>query len=231
MGKRDVIKRRKQQQDSKNTLTIIFIIAAFAIVAVAMVLLTQFKPAAEVIIPDRELALQRDGLTMGNPEADVKVIEFADYQCPGCANYWEVLEPTIIENYVNTGKVHFTYSPFSFVGSGYDWDESTQAAMASYCANDQQKFWEYRDLIFANHNGENLGTYTRKVLISYANELGMDEDAFTECLDSQKYLQQVSDDNSYADAQGVTYTPSFIVNGRIVSASELVQTIENELAQ
>jgi hypothetical protein len=160
MGKREVIKRRKQHYESKNNLTVILIIAAFAVVIVGMVILTQYKPVGDFIVPDREIAQQRDGLTMGNPEAKVQVIEFADFQCPGCANYWDVLEPTIIENYVDTGKVLFTYSPFSFLGSRQAWDESVKTAEAAYCASDQQKFWEYRDLILANHNGENQGVYT-----------------------------------------------------------------------
>ncbi len=231
MGKREVVKRRKQQYESKNNLTVILIIAAFAIVIVGMVILTQYKPVGDFIVPDREVAQQRDGLTMGNPEAKVQVIEFADFQCPGCVNYWDVLEPTIIKNYIDTGKVFFTYSPFSFLGSGQAWDESSKAAEAAYCASEQQKFWEYRDLILANHNGENQGVYTRNVLLAYAKKLKLDMDTFTECFDSEKYAQKVTDSNSYAESQGITYTPSFLVNGTIVNAAELVQAIENELAK
>lgn len=231
MGKREVVKRRKQQNESKNTLTIILIIAAFAIVVVGMIVLTQIKPQGKVVVPDREIAQQTDGLTMGSPDAKVKVVEFADFQCPSCASYWAQLEPAIIENYINTGKVQFTYSPFSFLGRGQTWDESVKSAEAAYCANDQGKFWEYRDFIFANHNGENQGAYSRNRLITFAKKLGLDQTAFVECLDSDKYAQQVADASDYADKQGATYTPSFMINGQIVSANELVQTIENALAE
>lgn len=231
MGKREVVKRRKQHYESKSNLTVILIIAAFAVVVVGMLIISQYKPVIDIIVPERTAAQQRDGLTMGDPDAKVQVIEFADFQCPGCTYYWEILEPAIIENYIDTGKVFFTYSPFSFVGMGLAWDESTKAAEAAYCANDQQKFWEYRDLILANHNGENQGVYTYEVLLAFAKELNLDMDSFTECFDSEKYAQQVLDANVYAETQGITYTPSFMVNGRIVNAGELVQTIENELAE
>lgn len=231
MGKREEVKRRKQQQETKNNLTIILIIAAFVIVIVGMVVLTQYKPVGDIVVSDRNVAKQTDGLTMGSPDAKVKVIEFADFQCPACASYWSQMEPGIIDAYINTGKVQFTYSPFSFLGQGQSWDESVKAAEAAYCANDQQKFWEYRDIIFANHNGENQGAYTRERLIAFAKEIGLDQTSFKDCLDSDKYAQKVADDTAFAEGQGASYTPSFLINGKIVNAGELVQTIENALAE
>ncbi len=231
MGKREVVKHRRKQQESKNTLTIILIIAAFAVVAVGMVVLTQIKPVGNIVVPDRQTAKQVDGLTMGSPDAKVKVTEFADFQCPACASYWAQMEPSIIQTYVDTGKVQFTYSPFSFLGQGQKWDESTKAAEAAYCANEQNKFWQYHDIIFANHNGENQGIYTRDRLIAFAKKLKLDQSSFVECLDSEKYAQQITDDNTFASTSGATFTPSFLINGKIVNAGELVQTIENALAE
>lgn len=231
MGKREVAKRKRRNQESKNNLTIILVIAAFAVVAVGMVILTQYKPAGEIVVPDRAVAALTDGLSMGDPNAKVKVTEFADFQCPACASYWKQLEPAIIKDYVDTGKVYFTYNPFSFLGLSQTWDESSKSAEAAYCASDQQKFWEYRDIIFANHNGENLGTYTRDVLLSYGKELKLDMKVFKDCFDSGKYTQQVVDDTTFASDQGSTYTPSFLIDGKIVNAGELVKAIEDSLAK
>lgn len=231
MGKREVVKRKRNQQKTKSNLTVILVIAAFAIVAVAMVILTQYKPVGKIVVPENATATLTDGLNMGDPNAKVKVIEFADFQCPACESYWSVLEPSIIKDYIDTGKVYFTYNPFSFLGQGQTWDESVKSAEAAYCASDQQKFWQYHDLIFANHNGENLGTYTRDVLLAYAKELGLDQTAFKTCFDSGKYSQQVSDSTKFAGEQGATYTPSFLIDGKIVNANELVQAIEASLAK
>ena len=229
MPKREEIKRKRKKNSQSSNLTVILIIAAFAIVAVGMVILSQIKATPKVTMPERTLAAQRDGLNMGDPNAKVKVTEFADFQCPACVSYWSELEPTIIQNYIDTGKVYFTYNPFSFLGQGQAWDESSKAAEAAYCANEQKSFWEYRDLIFANHNGENLGVYTHDVLVAYAKELGLDTKAFTACFDSGKYTQQVLDDSNFAASVGSTFTPSFLIDGQVVNANELLPKIEELL--
>jgi protein-disulfide isomerase len=231
MGKREAVKRKRKELEKRNNLTIIFIVAAFVIVVVGMIILTQYKPPAEVTVPEREKAKITEGLTMGDPNAKVKIVEFADFQCPACASYWSSMEPSMITTYVDTGKVFFRYSPFSFLGSGQSWDESVKAAEAAYCANDQQKFWEYRDIIFANHNGENQGAYSKDNLLAFAKEIGLDQDLFKECFNSGKYAQQVIDDNTYAAGQGATFTPSFLVDGKVVGAGDLVQAIEEALAK
>ena len=231
MGKREIVQQRRKQNSNRNSLTTILIIAAFAIVVVGMVILTQFKPVGEIASSDRVIPAQRDGLTLGSPDAPVQVVEFADFQCPACASYWANLEPTILKEYVETGKVYYKYSPFSFLGTGQAWDESVKAAEAAYCANDQQKFWEYRDMIFANHNGENQGAYSKERLVAFAKELEMDMDTFNACFNSEKYSQQVQADNQFASEQGASYTPSFLIDGQIVNANELTQAIENSLTK
>lgn len=231
MGNREIVKQRRKQQSSKVPLTTILIIAVFAVVVVGMVILTQFKPIGEIATSDRVINAAKDGLSLGSIDAPVQVIEFADFQCPACASYWANLEPVILQRYVETGKVRYTYSPFSFLGMGRAWDESVKAAEAAYCANDQGKFWEYRDIVFTNHNGENQGAYSKERLIAFAKAIDLDMNAFNNCFNSGKYSQQVQDDNQFAADQGATYTPSFLINGQIVNANELAQAIENSLSE
>jgi protein-disulfide isomerase len=196
------------------------------------VILTQLKPVGDITIPEREKATQTSELTMGSPDAKVKVTEFADFQCPACGAYWTSLEPKIISEYVNTGKVSFTFSPFSFLGNyakDKTWDESVKAAEAAFCANDQGKFWEYRDILFANQNGENAGAFTRERLLAFGKKIGLNSSKFRTCLDSDKYKVKITEANDFASAQGVTYTPSFIVNGKLVNKGELIPAIEAAL--
>jgi protein-disulfide isomerase len=171
-------------------------------------------------------------VTMGDPNAKVKVTEFADFQCPACGQYWTSLEPKIIKDYVNTGKVSFTFSPFSFLGNyatDKSWDESVKTAEAAYCANDQGKFWEYRDIVFANQNGENQGAFTRDRLLAFGKKITLDSATFKDCLDSAKYNQKVTDATDYATGLGATFTPSFLVNGKLVNANELIAAIDEAL--
>jgi len=203
----------------------------------AVIIISSIKPKLDVIDPGFHKATITDGLTMGDPEAPVKVIEFADYQCPGCGNYWSTIEPSIISQYVETGKVFYTFAPFSFVGSfvqNNPWDESIKSAEAAYCANDQGKFWDYRDYIFANQNGENQGQFSRDMLIQFAKNLELDTKVFTKCLDSATHNQTVLDANNYAIEQGINSTPSFMVNGELVqlqSSTDLADKIEEALSK
>jgi protein-disulfide isomerase len=225
MANRDEIKRRKDKKKRKD-ITPFIIIGVLALVVLGVVILSTYKPAVKIIDPTFHKASITDGLTMGDPNAPVKVVEFADFQCPGCGSYWSTTEATVIQNYIETGKVFYTYSPFSFVGSfvqNNPWDESIKSAEAAYCANDQGKFWDYRDYIFANQNGENQGTYSEKTLLAFASKLSMDMDKFTTCLKTDQYYQKVLDANDFATSSGITQTPSFIIDGTLVTGDLLTE--------
>lgn len=233
MAKQVDINKKKKAQKRKDY-TPYIIIGTLAVVAVLIVILTQIKPKIKVNVPEREKATITEGMTMGDPNAKVKVIEFADFQCPYCSVYWAQLEPAIISEYVNTGKVFFTYSPFSFLGSyvaNNPWDESIKSSEAAFCANEQGYFWEYRDLLFANQNGENAGGFSEENLITFAENTDMNMKSFKECFTSGKYNQAVLDANTYAAEQGVNYSPAFIVDGQIVSANDLQTAIETALSK
>lgn len=92
-------------------------------------------------------------------------------------------------------------------------DESLWSAEASECAADQDKFWEYHDLIFTKQSGENQGAMSKENLKKFAAELGLDAQTFNECLDSGKYTQQIQQDTALAQQLGVNSTPIFIING------------------
>lgn len=233
MAQRDDIKRKKRKQ-KKLDFTPYIIIGVLGLIVLAVVILSSIKPVGEVVDPTFHKATITDGLTMGDPNAPVKLIEFADFQCPGCGYYWSNMEPDIISKYVETGQVFYTYAPFSFVGDfvrNNPWDESKKAAEAAYCANDQGKFWEYRDYIYANQNGENKGAFTRVRLLEFAKRLDLDNDAFKKCFDSGQHTQTVLDANDFAITTGITSTPSFTINGEIVDSTNLEAAILAALPQ
>ncbi len=219
MAHRNEPKRSKKKQKRKD-ITPFIIIGVLVLVVVVVVVLTSLNAnkatenpnLADVVDPELFIANTTDGLTMGDPNAPVKVIEFADYQCPGCGSYWATLEPQIIADYVNTGKVFFTFSPFSFVGS-------------------YVQYWEYRSYLFGNQQGENQGAFSRVRLLEMAERLSLDKKAFTECLDSGKYNQTVLDANDFAIGNGISYTPSFLVNDQIVGGGDLMAALETAVNQ
>jgi len=164
------------------------------------------------------------GMTMGDPNAPVKVIEFADYQCPWCQYYVLNMEQDFISQYVDQGFVYYTVSPMAFIGQ-----ESVDAALASYCANDQGKFWEYRNELFINLNGENEGYYSIENLVSYASNAGLDQGKFQVCLSAGEHQTDLNTAEDFADQLGVNSTPSFWVNGVVVSANDLNSAVEDAL--
>lgn len=152
---------------------------------------------------------------LGNKNAKVTVIEFADFQCPFCERYFKDAEAGIRKNYVDTGKVKFAFRHYAFLGQ-----ESTWAAQASECANEQGKFWEYHDYLYNNQGQENSGAFSKDKLKSFAQTLGLNTSQFNSCLDSDKYAKQVADDQKAGQDAGVNGTPATFINGQLISGAQ-----------
>lgn len=169
--------------------------------------------------------------TMGNPNAPVRIIEYGDFQCPYCLNFWRETEPQLIEEYVNTGVVYFEYRSLG----GFLGEESAWAAEGAYCAGDQGKFWEYHDTLFINWNGENTGNYSKDRLILFAESLDLDMQTFESCLRDGWHTPTVEQDAADASAAGVRATPTFFINGFMVEGAQpfhvLKEYIEEALRQ
>ena len=152
--------------------------------------------------------------TMGDPNAPIMIIEYGDFQCPYCLQFWRETEPQLIEEYVNTGNVYFEFRSFPILGP-----ESFSAAEGAYCAGDQGKFWEYHDTLFTNWTGENVGDFTNEKLIHYADSLALDMEVFEQCLSEGKHKGTVEQDRAEAEADNVHATPTFLINGNIVEGA------------
>lgn len=227
-------KQKQRKKQKQQELIPILIIGGLVVIVLAIVVISQISSnnsaKTDIVIPEYVKANQTDGLTMGDPNATVTVVEFADFQCPYCGVYWEQLEPTIIENYVNTGKVKFVYHPFSFLGSG-SWDESIKSAEAAYCANDQGLFWEYRAILYSNQNGENQGAFSKAKLIAFAEAIDLDKKTFEQCLTDGTHADDVTASTEAASNYGATFTPSFLINGTIVGMNDLVAAIDAAISK
>jgi len=156
-----------------------------------------------------------DGNSMGDSNAPIQIIEFGDFQCPFCKRFHGETESALISSYIETGKVRFTYrSAGNWVsqntGSGNT--ESQDAALAAYCAADQNKFWEMHDALFDNNRDvENEGSFASGRLVEIAKSAGLDIAEFQDCYDNGKYAAQVQQDYEDATAAGVQGTPTFLV--------------------
>ena len=148
---------------------------------------------------------------LGAADAPVVVIEYADYQCPYCKLFAEGAGQQLREEYVADGQVRFVVRNLAFLG-----DESVWAAEAAECAEDQDRFWDYHDLLYAEQRAANSGAFARENLKRFAAELGLDTAAFDSCLDSGEYRDQVQAERTEAQRRQIRSTPSLLVNGQLV---------------
>jgi protein-disulfide isomerase len=226
--------RRKQKQ--RQRLATLFIVGGGVLLVVAIIVIIALGSNRTPSITSTPIAItpmsrfMANGNVVGDPNAPVKIVEYSDFQCPGCLRFFRLIEPTLISEYISTGKVHFTYlSMGKWIGS-----ESVAAAEAAYCASDQNKFWEYHDILFTNWTGENVGDFTNKRLIAFAESIGLDINAFNTCLNTHKYKQRITQDHDDGIKAGVTYTPTIFINGQkfagTLSYSNLKEAIDAALA-
>ncbi len=173
------------------------------------------------------------GRTIGNINSKVSLVLYADFQDPYSKQFYRDTEEQLLNDYVKTGKISYTYKYFPVI----DQDrigESHWAAYAAECANDQGKFWEYHDKLYYEYRGPNSGAFTRDNLKKYAGELNLDLKAFNPCLDSDKYAKLVYDQLFEALQIKLPGTPYFLLNGRkldtpTLAYEEFWRPIEAEL--
>lgn len=147
---------------------------------------------------------------LGSSDAPITIVEFGDYQCPQCNNWYHNVKPDIEKNYIQTGKANLVFVDLAFYGH-----DSKKAAQATYCADEQGKYWEYHNMLYSNQRGINDGWASTENLKGFASTLSLDVDLFNSCLDSNKYQKRVDSNIQVAKNNGASGTPTFI----IVSAS------------
>ena len=143
---------------------------------------------------------------LGNPDAEITIVEFGDYQCTFCYKFHDETMKKIDQKYIKTENVNFIYKDFPLNGA-----QSVLASEASYCAQKQNKFWEYHDTLYNNWGGENTGWITKNVLLGFANDIKLDLDDFSKCLENSEFRQKVFDNEKFAREIGIDATPSFLI--------------------
>jgi protein-disulfide isomerase len=169
------------------------------------------------------------GVAMGPEDAPVVIYEFADFQCPGCATFATFVAPLIKEHYVEQGTVRYVYYDFPLPNHQH----SFLASRAARCAEEQDRFWEYHDLLYARQQRWSSVGDASRLFIDYANELGLDRSAFSDCLRSDRYALEVTQNLRLGESLGVNSTPTLFINGKRmppVSFRELRGIIDQELA-
>jgi len=187
--------------------------AFVGIVIVVVILFTSFQaswvnnPGGMAMKTASVINLESGSPVLGSEGATITIIEFGDYQCEACYHWFHNTRSTLIDNYIETGKAKLVFIDLPFLGR-----DSPKAAQASYCAEDQGKYWEYHTRLYTFQNGPpDSGWADRDRLNSFAFSLNMNMDEFNECMDSSKYKKRVKANYNEAVKNDADSTPTFII--------------------
>jgi len=164
---------------------------------------------------------------VGDPNAPMTIIEYGDFQCPGCVSFFAVGEGLVRQQLVETGKAKFVFRPFpivdQIVGKG---TESVDSSLALLCARDQGKFWEMHDGLYAaeakdeeavaragSGSSEGNGNLNKALFMQIAKESGADAKVFAACYDARTPAGELSEIVADARTAGVQGTPTLFVDG------------------
>ena len=172
----------------------------------------------------------RDGRIVGNPEALVTISVFEDFLCGTCEEWVRTIEPRLIEDYIGTGKARLQFHHFPLRNHA---PGARMAALASECAADENLFWEYHDILFAEGRVGGQAALTVDKLVSYAVRLGLDSDSFRACVENEMYEDRIDESIRVALETGIGYLPSVSIDGVVLVDSfdykAITKTIDRAL--
>ena len=210
-GRPNIVKSAKRGGPGRGFWMTMGLVAVMGVAALSWVA-TRPKTAARSIDPSLP-PMKAEGYLIGSPSAPVEVVEYADFECPSCGQFATVTEPDVRARLVSTGKIRVRFLDFPLPMHKNTWD----ASLAASCANDQGKFWEMHDQIFATQdkwNGEATSN-PRKVLRGVADGLHLDLAKYGSCMDAETHRSQIQANQQEGERRGVSSTPSFAIGGHI----------------
>jgi protein-disulfide isomerase len=168
------------------------------------------------------------GISVGAADAPVVLYEFADFQCPACAQFAAVGTPHIKRNHVEAGTVRYVHYDYPLIQIH---PHAFLAARAGRCANEQDRFWEYHDLLYAEQRNWSGEQDALPLFVDYAPRVGLDRARFEQCLRSDRYAEEVTLNMRLGESLNVPGTPTIFINGRraeIRSLEDLDRLIQSE---
>jgi protein-disulfide isomerase len=233
MSKRQYIQERRKKHQRQTRLMVGLIIGGVALViggiTTAFITSTRVNISGNQIIqPEINFPLQADRNGLGNPDAPVVIEDYSDFGCSYCADFALETKKLLEEDYINKGEV---YLVFYTVGGMLGSPATFKAAEGAYCAADQDAFWPYHDLLFANQARlfQNPSGDITRALESFAELLELDLEQFTSCLENGDNRGLVNKDEVTAREHGITGTPTFIINGVLIKGNRPYEDFQQEI--
>ncbi|MBN1873025.1 MAG: thioredoxin domain-containing protein [Anaerolineae bacterium] len=160
---------------------------------------------------------------LGDPNAPVLLVEFSDYQCPYCARHFLQTWPQIKENFIDTGRVRYVFKDFPLASIH---PQASFAHEAARCAGEQNKYWEMHDMLYSQQGAWSGQDNLKATFQDFAADLGLNTEAFADCMNSERWLSAVETDLREGVNLGVTGTPAFFINGYPISGAQAYELFE-----
>ena len=233
--------RRPVDSPRRGVSPLIWVTAGFGLIGIVIIgvlLVTQGTAPKSIDTSDIKASVVQvpvdlvDGRTLGKADAPVTLEVWSDYQCPVCGQFAELVEPSLVRTYVETGMLRIVDHDAAFQGqrSSSSYDESVESAAGARCAAEQGLYWQFNNLLFANQVGENEGAFRDERLRAIATKAGLDVVAWDACRATGEQQAAVRAETDAAVKAGVGATPTMSLNGQVLvglrSAAEFGALIE-----
>ena len=208
---------REARNASSRPKAFYWLLGVVALIGVGAIGYVATKPKAGPTdvknVADTTNAGAAQGYLMGKVDAPVKILEYADFECPGCAGFATVTEPDVRARIIEPGLASITYYDFPLTQHR----NTLAASNAAACADEQGKFWPMHDRLFQSQdewNGEATDS-PKPFFKRYATEVGVDVAKWESCYDARKYQKRISANLADGLRRGVGSTPSFIIGNKL----------------
>lgn len=211
-----------KSRDSKRFFFLLLGVIAVAGIALIAMQARGSGPSPRIVaeLPPGD-AGQAQPYVYGNANAPVTISEFADFECPACAQFATLTAPDVKKRLADQGLVSLRFYDFPLEQHR----NSVLASLSAACAADQNKFWEMHDRIFAGQDawasrpGESDASANRRasrMFADYAREIGLDESAWSTCVEEQRHLGRIRANRQLGIQRQIRSTPTFIIGNQIV---------------
>ena len=207
------------QQRARSTKQFYLALAAIAVIGGLLIWRTAGNANSRVVALNvKATPAQAEGYLMGNPDAPVQIMEFADFECPACGQFATVTEPDVRKRIVETGLASYRFFDFPLT----EIHKNTLAASnAAACAADQKKFWEMHDQLYM-HQPEwstEATSNPKKFFERYAGQIGLDVGTWSKCYDAEPHLQRIMSNRAEGERRNVRQTPTFVIGTKMIPGS------------
>lgn len=207
-GRPGVVKARR----SESRRPFYIALAIIALVGTGAIVYVATRPQEGVATVANVTPGEAEGYLLGDPNAPVQILEFADFQCPACERFATITGPDVRSRIVDAGLASYRFYDFPLPMHR----NAFNASLAAACANDQGKFWEYHDRLFLGQPEWSDERKPEGIFADYARELGLDVSRWEQCYDSREHERTILANKAEGERRQINQTPTFVIGNRVV---------------